>query len=71
MYAGVVYGQLPYMLSYSTKSDVPDMKMLSNRLLRAFKRIAADQYDQATYDDLMVTVANTHIHTHIQPVPIC
>jgi hypothetical protein len=59
MYAGVVYGQLVYMLSYSTKSDVPDMKMLSDRLLRALKRMAADQYEKATYGDLMLTVANS------------
>ena len=59
MYAGVVYGQLVYMLSYSTKSDVPDMKILSDRLLRALKRMAADQYEKATYGDLMLTVANS------------
>jgi hypothetical protein len=59
MYAGVVYGLLVYALSYSTKSDVPDMKLLSERILRSLKRMASQQYDQATYGDLMLAVANT------------
>ena len=58
MYAGVVYGILVYALSYSTKSDVPDMKLLSDRILRALKRMTSTN-EQATYGDLMLSVANS------------